>query len=71
MVSEAQNKIIQTVKQVAKHVGHLVALAGSDLYFSEENKDDTTSIQVKTAGCWKQQLLRLVLEKCLYMMTTS
>ncbi|XP_019346753.2 kinesin-like protein KIF14 [Alligator mississippiensis] len=45
MVSEAQNKIIQTVKQVAKHVGHLVALAGSDLYFSEENKDDTTSIQ--------------------------
>uniref|UniRef100_A0A7M4FLX5 Kinesin-like protein KIF14 n=1 Tax=Crocodylus porosus TaxID=8502 RepID=A0A7M4FLX5_CROPO len=45
MVSEAQNKIIQTVKQAAKHVGHLVALAGSDLYFSEENKDDTTSIQ--------------------------
>uniref|UniRef100_A0A8C8R9V6 Kinesin-like protein KIF14 n=1 Tax=Pelusios castaneus TaxID=367368 RepID=A0A8C8R9V6_9SAUR len=45
MVTEAHNKIIQTVKQAGKHVGHLTALRGSDLHLSEENKDDATILQ--------------------------
>ncbi|XP_067394403.1 kinesin-like protein KIF14 [Emydura macquarii macquarii] len=42
MVTEAHNKIIQTVKQAGKHIGHLIALIGSDLHLSEENKDDAS-----------------------------
>ncbi|KAM9130433.1 kinesin-like protein KIF14 isoform 2-T2 [Pangshura tecta] len=45
MVTEAHNKIIQTVKQAGKHVGHLTAFMGSDLHLSEETKEGATISQ--------------------------
>lgn len=60
MVTEAHNKIIQTVKQAGKHIGHLIALIGSDLHLSEENKDDETISKVKTKCCWIQNISRLI-----------
>ncbi|KAJ6658426.1 hypothetical protein lerEdw1_020130 [Lerista edwardsae] len=43
IVAEAQKKIIQTLKQIVKHIGHLVALTGTDLNFTVENKGDTSN----------------------------
>uniref|UniRef100_A0A8D0HT29 Kinesin-like protein KIF14 n=1 Tax=Sphenodon punctatus TaxID=8508 RepID=A0A8D0HT29_SPHPU len=58
MVTEAQTKIIQTVKHAANHIGHLAALTGSDLRLFEENKDDVTNLEVKAKCCWIQYLSR-------------
>lgn len=47
IVAEAQKKIMQTSKQIVRHTGHLVALTGTDLNFTVENKDDTSNSKVK------------------------
>ncbi|CAI5776599.1 KIF14 isoform X1 [Podarcis lilfordi] len=43
VVVEAQKKIMQMLKQMAKYTGHLVVLTGSDLHLSAENKSDASN----------------------------
>uniref|UniRef100_A0A8D0HSZ4 Kinesin-like protein KIF14 n=1 Tax=Sphenodon punctatus TaxID=8508 RepID=A0A8D0HSZ4_SPHPU len=65
MVTEAQTKIIQTVKHAANHIGHLAALTGSDLRLFEENKDDVTNLEVKAkcSGSGLEHLLDSIQKK--------
>ncbi|XP_053104377.1 kinesin-like protein KIF14 isoform X2 [Hemicordylus capensis] len=43
IVTEAQKKIMQTLKQMVKYVGHLAVLAGTGLHVAAENKDGTSN----------------------------
>ncbi|XP_066480650.1 kinesin-like protein KIF14 [Tiliqua scincoides] len=43
IVAEARKKIMQTLKQIVKYVGHLVVLTGTDVNFTAENKGDTST----------------------------
>ncbi|XP_078264191.1 kinesin-like protein KIF14 [Rhinoraja longicauda] len=43
MVVEAWNKIRQTIRRLAKHIGHLAAFMGMELHSDEENMDDSHS----------------------------
>ncbi|XP_055498421.1 kinesin-like protein KIF14 isoform X3 [Leucoraja erinacea] len=43
MVVEAWNKIRQTIRRLAKHIGHLAAFMGMELHSDEENVDDSHS----------------------------
>ncbi|NXU59423.1 KIF14 protein, partial [Turnix velox] len=45
MVTEAWNKVNQTVKETVKHMGHLAVLTTAEISFSEENNLPATSLQ--------------------------
>ncbi|XP_044288545.1 kinesin-like protein KIF14 [Varanus komodoensis] len=40
VVAEAQRKIMQMLKQMVNHIGHLAALTGLELHFTAESKGD-------------------------------
>uniref|UniRef100_A0A4W3I710 Kinesin-like protein n=1 Tax=Callorhinchus milii TaxID=7868 RepID=A0A4W3I710_CALMI len=46
MVTEAQNRISQTIRRVMKHVGHLATFTGVALHFEEQNLEDSLSYKV-------------------------
>ncbi|KAM6455282.1 kinesin-like protein KIF14 isoform 1-T1 [Liasis olivaceus] len=43
VVAEAQKKIMQILKHLAKYIGHLAAVTGSDLCFTAENRGDESN----------------------------
>ncbi|XP_054836324.1 kinesin-like protein KIF14 [Eublepharis macularius] len=43
IVTDAQKKIMKTLKEMVKSIGHLAVLTGSDLYFPVGNKDDASN----------------------------
>ncbi|NXJ91533.1 KIF14 protein, partial [Corythaixoides concolor] len=45
MVTEAWNKVNQTVKQTMIHIGHLAVITRADISFPEENNIPATSLQ--------------------------
>lgn len=47
MVTEAQSKVNEAVKQTMKCVGYLAVLTRTDISFFEENSISTISLQVK------------------------
>lgn len=47
MVTEAQNKVNQTVKQTMKYIGHLAVVTTTDISFPEESNIPASSLQVK------------------------
>lgn len=47
IVTEAQKKITQTLKQMVKYIARLAVLTGSDLSFAAENKVDASNLKVK------------------------
>uniref|UniRef100_A0ABM5G927 Kinesin-like protein KIF14 isoform X1 n=1 Tax=Pogona vitticeps TaxID=103695 RepID=A0ABM5G927_9SAUR len=47
VVAEAQKKIMQTLKNLVKYIGHLAALTGSDLHFGKENKGHSRNSEVE------------------------
>lgn len=47
IVAEALKKIMQTLKQIVKYIGHLVVLTGAHINFTAENKGDTSNLKVK------------------------
>lgn len=47
MVTEAQSKVNEAVKQTMKCIGHLAVFTRTDISFFEENTISTVSLQVK------------------------
>lgn len=47
MVTEAQSKVNEAVKQTMKCIGHLAVFTRTDISFFEENTISTISLQVK------------------------
>ncbi|KAJ7332407.1 hypothetical protein JRQ81_014587 [Phrynocephalus forsythii] len=47
VVAEAQKKIMETLKNVVKYIGHLAALTGSDLHFGKENKGQSLNSEME------------------------
>eukprot|EP00062_Callorhinchus_milii_P003480 gi/632940791/ref/XP_007885506.1/ PREDICTED: kinesin-like protein KIF14 isoform X2 [Callorhinchus milii] len=50
MVTEAQNRISQTIRRVMKHVGHLATFTGVALHFEEQNLEDSLSYKQTAAA---------------------
>ncbi|XP_061489913.1 kinesin-like protein KIF14 isoform X2 [Rhineura floridana] len=47
IVAEAQKKILQMLKQMAKYVGHLLAVTGSGLHLAAQNQTDESNPKEK------------------------
>lgn len=47
VVAEAEKKIMQILKHLAKYIGHLATVTGSDLSFTDGNRGDESNAKVK------------------------
>ncbi|KAM3841882.1 kinesin-like protein KIF14 [Vipera latastei] len=45
VVAEAEKKIMQILKHLAKYIGHLAAVTGSDLSFTDGNRGDESNVK--------------------------